>query len=275
MKNAIFDLMNRIVQLDRVKDSVSRFWYRYVNTVAKDAADVCFLNYGYAPLNGERIRLDAEDEENRIYIQLYHRVASAIDLFGLDVVEISCGRGGGARYMKHYLQPRTLCAMDRAVNAITYCRKRHVEEGLHFTSGDAQVMPFADSSFDVVVNVEASHDYPRITRFFAEVHRVLRPGGHFLYADFRATEDCPAWRDQILRSGLQIVEEEDITPNVVKGLEINTDRTNMLIQRLVPRIMRPLFRQFAGARGSLIYERFDSGRSRYHRYLLRKETALT
>src|ERR1700722_10634175 len=35
------------------------------------------------------------------------------------------------------------------------------------------------------VNVEASHLYPDFPKFLSEVARVLRPGGHFLYTDFR------------------------------------------------------------------------------------------
>ena len=41
--------------------------------------------------------------------------------------------------------------------------------------GDAESLPFADRSFDAVINVEASHAYPHFPRFLAEVARVLRP----------------------------------------------------------------------------------------------------
>jgi ubiquinone/menaquinone biosynthesis C-methylase UbiE len=56
---------------------------------------------------------------------------------------------------------------------------------LDFVRGDAQNLHFPDQSFDAVINVEASHIYPNLERFLGEVARVLRPGGHFLYADFR------------------------------------------------------------------------------------------
>jgi fatty-acid O-methyltransferase len=57
--------------------------------------------------------------------------------------------------------------------------------GLDFVQGDAQNLHFPDQSFDAVINVEGSHIYPNFERFLGEVARVLRPGGHFLYADFR------------------------------------------------------------------------------------------
>lgn len=46
--------------------------------------------------------------------------------------------------------------------------------------GDADRLPFADGTLDVVINVEASHYYPNFPRFFAGFARVLRPGGHLL-----------------------------------------------------------------------------------------------
>jgi ubiquinone/menaquinone biosynthesis C-methylase UbiE len=65
--------------------------------------------------------------------------------------------------------------------------------GLDFVQGDAENLPFPDESFDAVLNVEASHANPRFPRFIAEVARVLRPGGHFLYADMRGYQEISDW----------------------------------------------------------------------------------
>lgn len=35
--------------------------------------------------------------------------------------------------------------------------------------GDAKKLPFADGSFDAVINVEASHGYPNFPHFLPEV----------------------------------------------------------------------------------------------------------
>ena len=58
---------------------------------------------------------------------------------------------------------------------------------------DSEDLPFPDDSFDAVINIESSHTYPNFSRFLAEVARVLRPGGHFLYTDVRNTPDIAAW----------------------------------------------------------------------------------
>ena len=44
-----------------------------------------------------------------------------------------------------------------------------------FVQGNAESLPFADQSFDVVINVEASLHYLDFARILTEVKRVLRP----------------------------------------------------------------------------------------------------
>ena len=55
--------------------------------------------------------------------------------------------------------------------------------------GNAIDLPFSDSSFDAVISIEASHRYPSFETFLREVRRVLRPGGHFMFADMRWDEN--------------------------------------------------------------------------------------
>lgn len=125
--------------------------------------------------------LSESDEPNRYCIQLYHQTASQVDLTGKEVLEVSCGAGGGASYIARNLGPASYTGLDLNPASIDLCRAKHRLPGLQFVQGDAQNLPFPDESFDAVVNVEASHQYPDFRGFLAEVARVLRPGGHFLY----------------------------------------------------------------------------------------------
>jgi SAM-dependent methyltransferase len=248
----------------------SRFLYSYINNGLKDNPEVSFLNYGYAPLDEAPLVLADEDQDNRFFIQLYHRVAGGADLAGKDVVEISCGRGGGARYIKRYLHAGSVVGLDRCRQAVAFCSRRHAEPGLQYLCGDAQALPLASRRFDAVVNVEASHDYVDLAAFLSEVKRIMRPGGLFLYADFRKRPHCQAWREQIHQSGLELVGEEDITSNVATGLVLNSERNLRLVRKLAPVLLRPLFRQFAGTEGSYVHRSFATGRQRYIRFVLRK-----
>jgi SAM-dependent methyltransferase len=47
---------------------------------------------------------------------------------------------------------------------------------------DAEVLPFPDASFDLVLGHAVLHHIPDLDRAFAEMHRVLRPGGTLVFA---------------------------------------------------------------------------------------------
>jgi SAM-dependent methyltransferase len=47
---------------------------------------------------------------------------------------------------------------------------------------DAESLPFADASFDLVLGHAVLHHLPNLRRAFAEFHRVLRPGGTIVFA---------------------------------------------------------------------------------------------
>jgi ubiquinone/menaquinone biosynthesis C-methylase UbiE len=56
--------------------------------------------------------------------------------------------------------------------------------GLDVTAAraDAESLPFADESFDLVVGHAVLHHLPDLQKAFGEFHRVLRPGGRIVFA---------------------------------------------------------------------------------------------
>src|SRR5665213_3573873 len=202
-----------------------KLWYPAVTRLTRNAP-VIFLNYGYAETgDGASIpALNAEDEPDRPCIQLYDAVVRPVSLKGLRVLEVSCGHGGGASYIARYHHPASMHGIDRNASAVALCQRRHHAANLTFATGNALALDFPNESFDAVVNVEASHCYPDMPKFLSEVARVLRPGGHFLYADFRLKTETDLLRQQLAASGLQILESEDISPSVVRGMQLNTQK---------------------------------------------------
>jgi hypothetical protein len=71
------------------------------------------------------VPLAASDERSRCCIQLYHRTATQADLSGKQVLEVSCGHGGGASYVVRTLRPASYTGLDLNTDAIAFCRKRH------------------------------------------------------------------------------------------------------------------------------------------------------
>ena len=227
------------------------------------------MNYGYSAPGFARLKLEEVDEVDRDFIQLYEHVAGAVDLRGRTVLEIGSGRGGGASFVKRYLGPARMTGVDLSRAAVEFSRKRHRVQGLEFRVGDAESLPFADSAFDAVINVESSHCYPSFEKFLSEVRRVLRPDGHFLYADFRDRQNVDAWR-KALGAEFVVLREMDITTDVLTALELDNERKLELIDRLVPRLVRRSFRDFAAVRGSAIFEAFRSRDLVYMSFVLRR-----
>ncbi len=258
-----------------LKRSLVRMWYQYLTVLDKEALMI-FMNYGYVDLNpnAEEIALRDVDEVDRYCIQLYHAVASAIELEGLDVLEVGCGRGGGASYIMRYLQPKSMVGVDISEKAIAFCNRYHSVKGLSFFQGDAEFLPFDENTFDVILNVESSLCYGSMERFLCEVFRVLRPNGYFLFTDFRSKDKIDVLREQLINSGLEVLKEESITSNVLEALDCDNTRKLRLIYQKVPRIMRKLFRHFAGIQGTKTYEAFRMGDTDYRSFILRKSEGL-
>jgi ubiquinone/menaquinone biosynthesis C-methylase UbiE len=235
------------------------------------ADDVSFINYGYEQDPPMNLPLADLDESNRFSIQLYHRTATQADLHGKRVLEVGCGHGGGAVYIMRAMRPASYTGLDLNAQGIAYCQQRHNIADLEFLQGDAENLPFDNASFDAVINIESSHNYPRFSRFVDEVTRVLRPKGHFLYADLRPRLSVPDWEAAITGAQMRVISARVINEEVVRGMEGDTQRWLDVIDRHVPILQRGLVRSFAGGQRSIAYRNLRSGEFSYRMYCLIKD----
>lgn len=230
-----------------------------------------FMNYGYdGGANARALSLAPADEAERYCIQLYHRALAGIDVAGTDVLEVSCGRGGGVSYLRRYLAPKTVTGLDVAHHAIAFCRRAHRLPGLRFIRGEAENLPALDASLDRVLNVEASFCYADFDRFLAEVRRVLRPGGYFHFADLRLADEVGPLMAAFGRSGLTVLAADDIGAGVTRALARDAPRRAEAVRRQAPWLLRGAMRTFAGTEGSRIPALLERGEMRYLCCLLRK-----
>lgn len=94
--------------------------------------------------------------------------------------------GGG--HVVHILAPHVaeVVASDLTPEILFHAANAFTDWGLHnvvTAEGDAEALPFADASFDLVTCRIAPHHFPNPAAFVAEVARVLKPGGQFLLVD--------------------------------------------------------------------------------------------
>ncbi len=253
---------------EKLKILFFKIWYWYVSTVDKNA-EVVFMNYGYSNEKDD-LKLGKKDEKNRYSIQLYNLVGTGADLIGKDILEIGCGRGGGLSYINHNLFPKNVTGVDLNKKAIQFCNNFYTEANASYLQANAQKLPFDDNSFDVILNIESSHRYPKEELFFKEVHRVLKPGGYFLFADFRYNDEIEGLNLLLKESNLHFENKQDITPNVVKALQLATPGRKILIKNIVPKILQNLAEQFAATVGTPTYNKFLTRSFIYFNYVLKK-----
>ena len=263
-------LVENYAELPRfVRKPLWRFWHSWIISREKHEIVMTCMNYGYAGLDADRtIELWPNDESERYGLQMYHQAASWVPLEERDVLEVGSGRGGGASYLARYHHPRSYVGVDLSEPGIDFCNRHHEVPNLRFVKGDAEQLPFEDDSFDVVLNVESSRCYPHIMKFLSEVRRVLRPGGDFLLTDMRWRNDVPLLREQLTNSGFRIVDETEIRRNVVRALDSDDHRKQVLIGQRVPKFLIKAFGEFAGVRGSGRYASFASGDMEYWSFRL-------
>ena len=262
-------LIDHLFSVGAIRKAIWKFWYPFLTRRLR-REEILFLNYAFETEPPLGLPLSATDEPNRACIQLYHHVATQTELRGKNVLEVSCGHGGGASYLARTLQPARYTGLDLNPTGIRFCQKRHRVDGLTFVQGDAENLPFADHTFDAVINVEASHCYPDFPRFLAGVARVLRPGGHFLYADFRFPGEQTRWEQALASAPLTMLHSRIINAEVLRGMDRNSIRSQELIVRHLPKFLHNLGRDFAGVQGSHIYNALRRGELSYRSYCFAK-----
>ena len=261
--------IDHLFAIGPIRKGIWKIWYPFL-TRRLHGDDVIFLNYAFETDPPLDIPLAPEYEPDRACIQLYHHVGTQVNFQRKDVLEVSCGHGGGASYLTRTLKPAKYIGLDLNPAGIKFCKNRHQAEGLDFIQGDAQNLPFPADTFDAVINVEASHCYPNLPRFLAEVARVLKPGGYFLYADFRFSEDIAKWEAVLESAPLKLKQMRDISNEVLRGMECNSDRSVALLDRKLPKFLHSLGRDFAGVKDSRIYNALLERQLAYRSYSFRK-----
>lgn len=191
--------------------------------------------------------------EELYYSSLRRLPVDIHDYAGRSILEVGCGMGEGLNFLSRITGAKRLVGLDRSTLAIERARaKLSREPQLRYIEGDAENLPFDDGEFDVVINIESSHNYPNLGRFFDEVARVLKPGGHFSCLDIftQTTEErFNAVRD--LPRPLEWIGSLDISPAVKLAItermrpdsyfsEIGRHEKNPLLPRIASDYMRKM-----------------------------------
>ena len=236
------------------------FWKRWytIFTNKMQNYDLRFMNYGYSATDLD-LMLASEDVKDRYPIQLYHHVASQINLKGLKVLEIGSGRGGGCYYISKYLKPAKMVGLDISSSAVDLSKNIYNLENLSFIKGNAENLPFNDNVFDAIINVESSHCYKSMNNFISEVSRVLKPKGHFLFCDLRRDVYIDEMLSNINSNGLSLISYKDISSNIISATTAMSKERKSSINKLKTGFFKNILESFAAVEGSKVHQSFIDG----------------
>jgi SAM-dependent methyltransferase len=264
----------------KLRNQLWNWMYKVFSTFEDDKFQ--FINYGYIPDDGKLIELksneSAEDRFGHTCLQLYHEVANPVPIKGKNIVEVGCGRGGGAVYIANYLKPNMMTAIDLCAESVKFGndvqKLKCPDKNLQFQVGNAMdLVDLKDGAYDVVVNVESSHCYPSFAKFIGEVYRILKPGGYFVTCDMRVAEHVKFWESGIADAGFTIKENVDITGNVLQSMRVcSASREDLMKAKfgMWYGFVRNFFRTFAGVEGTLMFDHYESRVVVYKRYVAQK-----
>ncbi len=136
-------------------------------------ADIDFLVPGYEKSNQYMVAIH----------QAFYRWA-ATWVGGQVVLDAGCGEGYGVAI----LAERARCAfgLDIKPTLMKHARRRYSQQGIAFTVGTCEALPFPSQSLDAVVCNEVLEHLPDHRPFLEEARRVLKSGGHFICATTNA-----------------------------------------------------------------------------------------
>ena len=113
------------------------------------------------------------------------------------VLDLASGTGDVAFALANLGRPAEVVATDFVPEMLAVAEKKAAEHPpavpVSFSVADAQELPFEDASFDAATVAFGVRNFPERERNFAEVLRVLKPGGRYIILEFSRPPLAP-WR---------------------------------------------------------------------------------
>jgi sterol 24-C-methyltransferase len=110
---------------------------------------------------------------------------------GMKVLDVGCGVGGPARNIAKF-SGATIVGLNnndyQVSRATAKSVKRNLDHLCTFQKGDFMKPPFDDEEFDAAYEIEATCHAPDRTACFAQIFRMLKPGGHFAGYEWVTTD---------------------------------------------------------------------------------------
>lgn len=180
-----------------------------------------YLNSGFVPTAlKDIVEVDKFEQPYKEYCNPYIHLFNYLDPRDKDVLEIGCGFGRGCNFIKNRYNPRSVMGCD--INDSILNVARHHFPKIIFENADTVALHVLNKLFDVVVTVETLLYWDCHDDSFGSISNVIKEGGSFLMASDMRRSDTTL-DSKFNNVGLKLVDEKDITPNVLLSLYRPTD----------------------------------------------------
>lgn len=119
-------------------------------------------------------------------------LAHSVALNGLKVLDVGCGLGGPCRMLADEFDCNCTgidLSGEYIRTAIALSKLVGLDDKTTFLQGNALQLPFEEGTFDIVWTQHVQMNISDKSGFYSEIHRVLKPGGYFLYYDIFKEND--------------------------------------------------------------------------------------
>ncbi len=109
------------------------------------------------------------------------------------LLDVACGTGRFTRFARQAFPRLAVTGSDLSEAYLDEARDHVRPYGVEFKAGQAEALPFADASFDIVTSIFLFHEVPPMIRraIAKEFARVLKPGGLLVFMDSLQPGDMP------------------------------------------------------------------------------------
>lgn len=166
---------------------------------------------------------------------------------GMKLLDVGCGIGGSSRYLAHTHECE-VTGIDLTHEFIDTAKSLSdlvgLDHAIRYLQGSATELPFEDNSFDIAWTQHVQMNIEDKRKFYAEMARVLKPGGQLVFHDVFQNGDAqphfpvpwasdqsisflttPETARSIIESlGLKIMQWEDTTDRSLAWMQLMSEK---------------------------------------------------
>ena len=162
------------------------------------------------------------EEITRKILEQYSRSGLAMLRYGPETraIDIACGPGTTTLLLSPAV--RRVACIDFSAKMLSELRRNAAAAGasnLDIVEADGQALPFGDASFDIGISMFGLMFFPDRPKGFAELHRVLVPGGQALVSSW-----APAAQSPLMQTVIAAMQPDDAPAQTLSRLSGLEDR---------------------------------------------------